>query len=69
MPCAGLASLGPEVVRPAIESLLAELEASPVAAAIKYGKLPGRCCSCGLDLTDPQSIAAGIGPICARKFN
>jgi len=51
-----------------IEALLAELEQTPIDAAIKYGKLSGRCCSCGLELTDPQRIAAGIGPICARKF-
>ena len=58
----------PGTERPVIEALLAELNENPLAAARKYGKLAGRCCSCGLDLTDPQSIAAGIGPICARKF-
>jgi hypothetical protein len=26
-----------------------------------------RCCICGLHLTDPQSVAAGIGPICASR--
>ena len=28
----------------------------------------GYCCVCGATLTDPKSIAAGIGPICAAKF-
>jgi len=48
---------------------LREFDADPLAAAVKYGKLSGRCCSCGRDLTDPVSIEAGIGPVCARKFS
>jgi len=52
----------------AIMALLAEFEADPLAAAMKHGKASGRCCSCGRDLTDPASIEAGIGPICAEKF-
>ncbi len=27
----------------------------------------GRCCRCGRTLTDPDSIASGIGPVCAAK--
>ena len=52
----------------AIVALLAEFELDPLAAAVRHGKLSGRCCSCGRDLTDPASIEAGIGPICAGKF-
>ena len=48
--------------------LINEIESDPLAAAQKYGKLSGRCCSCGRDLTDPESIERGIGPICAEKF-
>lgn len=33
-----------------------------------YGKLYGRCMVCGATLTDPESIAAGIGPICAGRW-
>lgn len=33
-----------------------------------YGKLYGVCCKCGATLTDENSIAAGIGPVCAQKF-
>jgi len=55
--------------RAMLEALLAELNENPLAAAMKYGKLAGRCCSCGLDLTNPESIAAGIGPVCALKFS
>jgi hypothetical protein len=42
--------------------------ADPKAAAIAYGKLTGRCSVCGRELTDPVSVAAGIGPICAGGY-
>jgi hypothetical protein len=29
----------------------------------------GVCCRCGRELTDPTSIALGVGPICANKGN
>lgn len=51
-----------------VGSLLEELNADPLVAARKYGKLSGRCCSCGADLVDPASIERGQGPICAGKF-
>lgn len=31
------------------------------------GKLYGFCVKCGLPLTDPESIARGMGPICSGK--
>ena len=42
--------------------------ADPRAAAIAYGKETGSCSCCGRELSNPESIALGIGPICARKF-
>lgn len=27
----------------------------------------GQCCVCGADLSDPKSVEAGIGPVCAKK--
>ena len=36
--------------------------------AKQYGALYGVCCVCARDLTDENSIAAGIGPVCAGKF-
>lgn len=33
-----------------------------------YGILTGICCCCGKDLTVPKSVAAGIGPVCAKRF-
>lgn len=35
--------------------------------AAEYGRLYGVCCVCGATLTDEDSIAAGIGPVCAGK--
>ena len=32
-----------------------------------WGALYGTCCVCGRTLTDEESIAAGIGPICAGR--
>ena len=51
-----------------VKSMLEEFEGAPLQAAMKYGKLSGRCCSCGRELTNDGSIEAGIGPICAAKF-
>lgn len=39
-----------------------------MVAATDYGKRTGRCGICGRELTDPASIAAGIGPICAGRL-
>lgn len=44
------------------------IEKDPEAAAVLHGRASGRCSICNRDLTDPESIARGIGPICASKF-
>lgn len=36
--------------------------------AQEFGKLYGVCCRCAAVLTDEDSIAAGIGPVCATYF-
>lgn len=36
--------------------------------AAQFGALTGTCCCCGKLLTDPVSIAAGIGPVCKGKY-
>jgi hypothetical protein len=33
----------------------------------RLGRQSGVCEACGRELTDPQSIAAGIGPVCGGK--
>lgn len=45
-----------------------ELLADPQGYAEAHGKLTGNCCICSRDLTDPVSVARGIGPICASRF-
>jgi len=40
----------------------------PKQAAIAYGKHFGCCAVCGRELTDADSIARGIGPICSDKY-
>jgi hypothetical protein len=45
-----------------------EVAADPKQAAIAYGKQYGTCACCGRDLTDPASVALGIGPVCASKW-
>ena len=47
---------------------LVAIEADPEAAAVLHGKASGRCAVCSRDLTDPESIERGIGPVCAGKF-
>jgi len=42
--------------------------AAPKKAAEAFGQETGRCSCCGLELTDPVSIANSIGPICAGRY-
>ena len=51
-----------------IKAVLLEAAADPLTAAVRYGRETGACSCCGRDLTNAQSIAAGIGPICREKF-
>lgn len=39
-----------------------------LAEAQEYGIRTGICCVCGRLLTNPESIALGIGPVCAGRF-
>jgi len=47
---------------------LDEIAADPKGAAVRYGQQSGTCSCCGRELSDPASIALGIGPICADKW-
>lgn len=35
--------------------------------AKRFGALYGTCVVCGRLLSDPKSVAAGIGPVCAKR--
>jgi hypothetical protein len=42
--------------------------ADPKSAAIAYGKKYGRCSICARDLSDEDSVARGMGAVCAKRF-
>jgi len=48
--------------------LIERLAADPLAAAAAYGRDTGECGICHRELTNPESVAAGIGPICRSRF-
>lgn len=51
-----------------IQDELRAVLADPKEAQIAYGKLTGVCGVCGRMLEDEESVAAGIGPVCASKM-
>jgi hypothetical protein len=58
-------------IREAVEGIRETLEtfaADPRKAAQAFGQATGRCCLCNRKLTDPKSVAAGVGPICVNRF-
>lgn len=50
------------------EAEVIRIAADPRAAAVEHGKLTGQCSVCNRPLTNPASVAAGIGPICGSNF-
>jgi len=51
-----------------ITNELKEIQGDLSKAAVSYGKRFGICSCCGRVLTDPTSIEAGIGPVCAENW-
>jgi len=56
-----------EMYKGGVQDSLRAILAAPRDAMIAYGRLTGTCGMCGRLLEDEQSVAAGIGPICAAK--
>ena len=56
-----------EYARGAIRNLTPEHRMT-LKQARELGARYGVCVNCGATLTDPESIAAGIGPVCATHF-
>lgn len=50
-----------------VVSVEAETDRAYKATLILSGQRMSRCGICGLTLTDPRSVTAGIGPICAER--
>ena len=53
---------------PDLQAAILAAAADPEAAATAYGQAYGRCSCCGRTLTNAESIARAIGPICAERF-
>lgn len=53
--------------KPEFIELLDRVEAEGLKAVAEIGILTGNCGICGKMLTNEESIASGIGPICAGK--
>lgn len=51
-----------------VEAAVLAAAADPHAAAVAYGKQTGICACCGRELTNAESVALGIGPICRDKW-
>jgi len=47
---------------------IVDIAGDPASAAIAYGKEFGKCAVCARELTDAESIARGIGPVCASRY-
>lgn len=62
-----LAGGGFEYVAGAIRRLT-PADRMTLAQAQAFGVETGVCCVCGAMLTDPDSVARGIGPVCATRF-
>jgi len=50
------------------EAAIVAVCADPAAAAEAYGRMTGRCSCCGRELTNEESVARAIGPVCAAKW-
>jgi hypothetical protein len=57
-----------ERYRGKVEDALRTILADPKAAMAAYGHLVSRCGACGRPLEDKDSVARGIGPVCAQMF-
>ena len=47
---------------------IAEIAKDPRGKAVEHGRMTGRCSCCGRELSDPKSVALGIGPVCADQW-
>lgn len=50
------------------QQIMSKIQREPQKCAANYGHQTGRCGMCGKELTDPKSIAKGIGPVCEKRF-
>lgn len=48
--------------------LLSSFARDPHSMAAAYGRATNSCCFCQRELTDPRSVTAGYGPVCAEHY-
>lgn len=53
----------------ALLSAVAKFAENPTAVAKLYGSKSGTCCFCRRELTTPESLTVGYGPVCADHFS
>lgn len=53
---------------PEIAASIKSICADPLGAIVAYGQKTGNCACCNRELTDPESVARGIGPICFERY-
>ena len=52
------------------QAILDDMVATGVETyVLSYGKKSGNCCLCSRKLTDERSLDAGVGPICAKRYD
>jgi len=51
-----------------VATFVENLAKMPGDAILKHGKESGQCACCGRPLTDPTSLARGVGPVCAERW-
>ena len=51
------------------DKAISHIIGDPAFASQLFGQAVGACGVCGSPLTDPESIALGIGPVCAKKYD
>jgi hypothetical protein len=56
------------VSSPGMATRLSQADRMDPDEARAFGKLTGICVRCARYLSDPDSVAAGIGPVCAKKI-
>lgn len=52
----------------AIVNVLEALDADPAKVISDSGHTNGQCSCCGRELTNPESVELGIGPVCAGRW-
>lgn len=57
-----------EYIGSAQYKLPADAQPLPLEEAKAFGKMTGHCCVCARRLDNPESVDAGIGPVCASKM-